>query len=597
MTTTLYHNMHYNKRQQLYDIRLGSNTDGMGTEWTWNRGALRLFYNSDLSDYGTPSGANNNGNLYRVDTFVPTNDTATEWAMSLDYYGYDHLNRITGIWENKQAHNLAETTTNLTQQYVYDRYGNRTVNNAVSTFPVQNSPYNVTTASNRLQKTGNCMVYDLAGNLTDDCGRTRAYDGNNKMISAYDAGVATSYRYNADGQRVIKTVGTVNTWYIYGMGGELIAEYPANGATNMPQMEYGYRGGELLIEGGCDVVRWKVSDHLDSTRMSVDRTGALGNVKRTDYLPFGEEIGATVGIRTAAQGYSQVDCWKQKFTGYEKDTETGLDYAQARYYASVQGRFISADPLYLELRRLIDPQQLNIYTYSRNNPLKYKDPDGLDIFFNGSEADANDYLKRLQENVSFSISLEQVDDTGNYKIVLSDPRQYNEGVVGTLQGGDDQLYHAITGDTRIDIVASNRDASVDFGRFDGNGKNTIDFTDVSLLDAPANAGGLTGAQVVGHETLEAYEAARTGANKPNKPHDYANQYFGGLEQPIESTISPYGVPNVEVRGVTFELPIHRGNGVNLEMTREFVTPIPIGADGSIPAGPHPAHITKVAKKP
>ena len=33
------------------------------------------------------------------------------------------------------------------------------------------------------------------------------------------------------------------------MGGELVAEYPANGATNTPQMEYGYRGGELLIEG------------------------------------------------------------------------------------------------------------------------------------------------------------------------------------------------------------------------------------------------------------------------------------------------------------------------------------------------------------
>ncbi len=349
----------------------------MGTEWTWNRGALRMFYNSDMSDYGTPSGANNNGNLYRVDTFVPTTDNATQWAMSIDYYGYDHLNRITGIWENKAAHNLGETGTGLTQQYTFDRYGNRTVNNPVSTFPVENSPYTVTTASNRLQKTGNCMIYDLAGNLTDDCGRTRAYDGNNKMISAYDVGIATSYRYNADGQRVIKTVGTVSTWYIYGMGGELIAEYPANGATNMPQMEYGYRGGELLIEGGCDVVRWKVSDHLGSTRMSIGTTGTLASVKRTDYLPFGEEIGATVGIRTALQGYSQVDCWKQKFTGYEKDTETGLDYAQARYYSNVQGRFTSPDPL-LSSGKIGTPQSWNRYSYSYNNPLKYTDPSGFD---------------------------------------------------------------------------------------------------------------------------------------------------------------------------------------------------------------------------
>ena len=108
-----------------------------------------MFYNSDLSDYGTPSGANNNGNLYRMDHFVPTNEAASTYAMSVDYYGYDHLNRITGIWENKAAHNLGETTTNLTQQYAYDPYGNRTVKNAVSTFPVQNSPYTVVTAKNQ----------------------------------------------------------------------------------------------------------------------------------------------------------------------------------------------------------------------------------------------------------------------------------------------------------------------------------------------------------------------------------------------------------------------------------------------------------------
>ena len=171
----------------------------------------------------------------------------------------------------------------------------------------------------------------------------------------------------------------MSTWNIYGMGGELIAEYPANGATNMPQMEYGYRGGELLIEGGCDVVRWKVSDHLGSTRMSVDRTGALANVKRTDYLPFGEEIGAGVGIRTAAQGYSQGDCWKQKFTGYEKDTETGLDYAQARYYANVQGRFTGVDGL-LGSGEIINPQTWNRYSYSLNNPLLLTDPSGLYVF-------------------------------------------------------------------------------------------------------------------------------------------------------------------------------------------------------------------------
>ncbi len=138
-------------------------------------------------------------------------------------------------------------------------------------------------------------------------------------------------------------------------------------------MEYGYRGGELLIEGGCDAVRWRVTDHLGSTRMSVAATGTLASVKRTDYLPFGEELGA--GIRSATYGYG-ADCWRQKFTGQERDVETGLDFFGARYFGSSQGRFTSPDPL-LNSGRPNLPQSWNRYAYVLNNPLKFIDPDGL----------------------------------------------------------------------------------------------------------------------------------------------------------------------------------------------------------------------------
>ena len=387
----IWHNTHYNNRLQMSDTRIGTGiNDGQGQEWTWNRGAIRMFY-----------AVGNNGNIARMDHYVPTNEAASTYAMSVDYYGYDALNRITGIWENKQAHNLGETTTNLTQQFTYDRYGNRLVNNAVSTFPVQNSPYTVNTANNRLQSSGTCMTFDAVGNLTNDCGRTRVYDGNNKMVSAYDAGVATSYRYNADGQRTIKTVGTVSTWNIYGMSGELIAEYPANGAVGSPQKEYGYRGAQMLLvydstETGTKQFQWLVQDHLGSTRMIVDLSGTLSGMKRHDYLPFGEEIPISSGsIRTTAQGYPPPDDKiRQKFTGYEKDMETGLDYAQARYYSSVQGRFTSVDsfdPILgkqgagnseeaeHELRAYLrQPQHWNRFVYALNNPLRYVDPDGMD---------------------------------------------------------------------------------------------------------------------------------------------------------------------------------------------------------------------------
>jgi RHS repeat-associated protein len=95
--------------------------------------------------------------------------------------------------------------------------------------------------------------------------------------------------------------------------------------------------------GGGGAVQWLVSDHLGTPRMVADQTGALSGIKRHDYLPFGEEIGAGVGGRTAGRGYV-ADSVRQQFAGYERDDEAGLDFAQARYYAHRQGRFTSVDP-------------------------------------------------------------------------------------------------------------------------------------------------------------------------------------------------------------------------------------------------------------
>ncbi len=78
----------------------------------------------------------------------------------------------------------------------------------------------------------------------------------------------------------------------------------------------------------------------------------------------------------------------------ERDNETGLDYFNARYYSSTQGRFTSVDPFNIALETqqaaelnperakglfnayLSQPQQWNRYSYAINNPLLYVDPDG-----------------------------------------------------------------------------------------------------------------------------------------------------------------------------------------------------------------------------
>jgi RHS repeat-associated protein len=72
----------------------------------------------------------------------------------------------------------------------------------------------------------------------------------------------------------------------------------------------------------------------------------------------------------------------RKFTGKERDAESGLDNFGARYNASSLGRFTTPDPLYIEARRLADPQRLNLYAYARNNPVTITDPTGLDVALN-----------------------------------------------------------------------------------------------------------------------------------------------------------------------------------------------------------------------
>ncbi|HEU4875904.1 MAG TPA: RHS repeat-associated core domain-containing protein, partial [Pyrinomonadaceae bacterium] len=142
-------------------------------------------------------------------------------------------------------------------------------------------------------------------------------------------------------------------------------------------------------------VKWLLTDHLGTPRMIVAQTGALANIKRHDYLPFGEELFAPAGGRTSGWGYSSGNGIRQQFTQKERDSETGLDYFLARYYSSTQGRFTSPDEFtggpdelyyfvedasanptfYADLRK---PQSLNKYQYAYNNPLRWIDPDGHD---------------------------------------------------------------------------------------------------------------------------------------------------------------------------------------------------------------------------
>jgi RHS repeat-associated protein len=101
-----------------------------------------------------------------------------------------------------------------------------------------------------------------------------------------------------------------------------------------------------------------------------------------DYYPYGD-----IRLDEKAGSFSE----QRKYAGHEYDADTQLSYMNARYYDSGIGRFVSLDPAYLavgdnaklkaltklELPQLLsDPQLLNSYSYGRNNPLVFRDPDG-----------------------------------------------------------------------------------------------------------------------------------------------------------------------------------------------------------------------------
>jgi RHS repeat-associated protein len=174
-----------------------------------------------------------------------------------------------------------------------------------------------------------------------------------------------------------------------------------------------YHSDPVPAPAGGGGTSYLTSDHLGSTRVV---TKADGTVKaRYDYLPFGEEVPAS--LRPAGLGYGGADSIRQKFTQKERDSESGLDYFLARYYSSAQGRFTSPDKPFAGHHQ-DDPQSWNLFANARNNPLLYVDPLGED--YNIFDKDGNLIGQAKDQK-----------DLEGYVLVSSE----NEGRLLTFEGG------------------------------------------------------------------------------------------------------------------------------------------------------------------
>jgi RHS repeat-associated protein len=137
----------------------------------------------------------------------------------------------------------------------------------------------------------------------------------------------------------------------------------------------------MKTKGGTSTTTFPHLDHLGSTEVVTDTSGNV--VQTLDYYPYGK-----VRVDQSSSGANE----RKRFTGYEYDPTADLNYAKARYYGQTEGRFLSQDPVFVNMgvdkrteKALHDPQLLNSYSYPTNNPLLYVDRQGeLRIQFSGN---------------------------------------------------------------------------------------------------------------------------------------------------------------------------------------------------------------------
>lgn len=193
----------------------------------------------------------------------------------------------------------------------------------------------------------------------------------------------TYYVYDGSGQRVRKItehqaadgdVPTGKSQRIYLGGIEIYREYGIAEAVTLERKSYHVLDDKSRIamietrtQGTDDaparLVRYQFSNHLGSANIETDAAARV--ISYEEFHPFGTTSYQAVDkdIKAAAKRY--------RFTGMERDEESGLEYHAARYYLPWLGRWLSCDPIGIR-------GGINFYCYSRNNPIVFNDPNGTD---------------------------------------------------------------------------------------------------------------------------------------------------------------------------------------------------------------------------
>ncbi|MDA8021083.1 MAG: toxin glutamine deamidase domain-containing protein [Thermoanaerobaculia bacterium] len=325
------------------------------------------------------------------------------------HHTYDAAGRTETI-ENRQG----VVALVSSYEYSYDRNGNRTEQIETNGGAAETTTYEYDEADRLLSvdypDRSVSYTYDAVGNRatetivssgTTDGDRSYSYDERNRLLAItdqIDPSFDTSYGYDANGNQVSKTRDGTTTTFLYDVLDRL-AEIQRDSAS-LETYLYDYQGMRVRKSGPSGTVRYVYDD--TSVLMETDASGAT--VAKYEYGPdrllslahategrryyLFDGLRSVVGLMRpdgALQARYKYDAWgnlreevgdsanRFGFTGYERDEETGLYYAKARFYDPETGRFLSEDPFSGFPQT---PPSLHRYLYGYQNPTVYWDPDG-----------------------------------------------------------------------------------------------------------------------------------------------------------------------------------------------------------------------------
>ncbi|MCP4110437.1 MAG: hypothetical protein GY749_33775 [Desulfobacteraceae bacterium] len=219
--------------------------------------------------------------------------------------------------------------------------------------------------------------YDDNGNMTSDNGMSLNWDFQDRLVSLKKGAKTADYVYDYTGIRKRKSVTDSGN----GATDEVVYVDKLSEVRDGKLVKYVYAGNSRIARSDSQVSSFEfqvsdfyLHDHLGSTAFSLSDEGMV--IEGLVNFPYGSPRMERRAEMVLGADY--------KFTGKERDLESGLQYFEARYLATHLSRFISIDPLYSEITSDYNSkngfaEMKNLYSYTINNPVRYIDKNGLNI--------------------------------------------------------------------------------------------------------------------------------------------------------------------------------------------------------------------------